>query len=175
MKVSTNYSNIKFVYILAVIFGSVLCLFPSNKAEALSVSARIADQSVEVSGGDRLYFEVEIKYPENIRRKDLRVEYQVLENGEVIATEKVLRAVETQASFLDYIVVPQSAKGGIHELDVVIADYEDLHAEVSASFKIIKGLDQALIYFFILLLAILLVGILVALQIRVITLKNKQS
>lgn len=150
----------------------VIAVFYPSPAYALNIAARIGDQYTEVQGGDRLYFEVDIKYPENPRRKDLRIEYQIIEpaspaggNGEIIASEKVLRAVETQASFLDYIVVPKSAKGGIHDLNVIITDYENLHEEVSATFKILKGIDQVTTYFFIMLGAILLVAVLVIIQI----------
>lgn len=142
----------------------LLFLLP-HSAHALTIAARVSDQSTEVIGGDRLYFEVEIKYPENPRRKDLRIEYQILENNKLIASEKVLRAVETQASFLDYIVVPKSAKGGLHDLNVIITDYDGLHEEVSATFKVLKGIDQVTTYFFIILGAILLVAILVVVQI----------
>lgn len=138
---------------------------PAPPAHALSIAARISDQSTEVEPTDRLYFEVEVKYPENPQRKDLRVEYQIIEDGQVIASEKVLRAVETQASFLDYIVVPESTKGGIKELNVIITDYEDLHQEVSATFRVLRGVDQVQMYFFILLGTILLVGLLVMFQI----------
>ncbi len=143
-----------------------VCFIYPHFAYALNIAARISDQSTEIIGGDRLYFEVEIKYPENPRRKDLRIEYQLLEDEEVIASEKVLRAVETQASFLDYIVVPQSTKSGVKKLNVIITDYEDLHKEVSATFKVLKGRNQTETYFFILLGAILLVAVLVIIQIR---------
>jgi len=153
-------------FVLLLVLG-IWCLgFGVSPAYALNIAARISDQSTEVIGGDRLYFEIEIKYPENPRRKDLRIEYQIFEKGEVIASEKVLRAVETQASFLDYIVVPQSTKSGLKELNVIITDYEDLHQEVSASFKVLKGRNQTEIYFYILLGAIFLVAILVIMQIR---------
>ncbi len=159
-----RHKHIPLSLIILVILG-VFSIYP-HSAFALNIAARISDQSTEVIGGDRLYFEVEIKYPENPRRKDLRIEYQILENGEIVASEKVLRAVETQASFLDYIVVPQSAKSGLKELNVIITDYEDLHQEVSATFKVLKGRNQTETYFFILLGAILLVAVLVIIQIR---------
>lgn len=135
-------------------------------AFALNIAARISDQSTEALGGDRLYFEVEIKYPENSRRKDLRLEYQIIDGGDVIASEKVLRAVETQASFLDYIVVPKSARKGTHSLNVVIADYDALREEVSATFQVLGGADKVTTYFFILLGAIVLIGGLAMAQIR---------
>lgn len=155
--------------IITIFFSIALLAFSvvfiPSPAYALNIAARISDQSTEVVGGDRLYFEVEIKYPENPRRKDLRIEYQIIENDDIIASEKVLRAVETQASWLDYIVVPQSTRRGVKELHVIIEDYESLHQEVSATFRVLKGKNQVEAYFFILLGAILLVAILVAFQI----------
>ncbi len=143
----------------------VFSVFPLS-ARALSLSAYISDQSTEVSPGDRLYFDVEIKYPENSQRADLRLTYEIVENSNVIASEKVLRAVETQTSFLDYIVVPKNAKSGTHELKVIVEDYANLHQEVSASFSILKSINQLTVYFFILLGAVVLVGGLVFAQIR---------
>ena len=151
--------------ILIIILSAVFLIFPS-KSEAINIAARIGDQYTEVLGGDRLYFEIEIKYPENPRRKDLRLEYQILENDEIIASEKVLRAVETQVSFLDYIVIPENTTSGMKELRVIITDYEDLHQEVSASFNIARRINQLQIYFFIILGAILTVGVLILWQIR---------
>lgn len=155
-----------FIFLISAIASTFVLSIPRD-ARALNITARIGDQYTEVIGGDRLYFEIEIKYPENPRRKDLRLEYQIIEDGKVIASEKVLRAVETQASFLDYIVVPQSVNSGIKTLNVVIEDYETLHQEVSASFRVLKGRNQLEAYFFILLGAILLVIVLVFIQIRI--------
>ena len=106
------------------VLALVLFFVSAPSVSAFSLTTRIGDQSTELKAGDRLYFDVEIKWPENDRRQDLRVEYQILSDGEVIASEKVLRAVETQASFLDYIVVPQNALEGIKELNVLIETYD---------------------------------------------------
>ncbi len=161
MKRANFYKILPFTPLLFVAFFSYV-----PPVHALNIAARIGDQSTEVIGGDRLYFEVEIKYPENTTRKDLRLEYQILEEEKVIASEKVLRAVETQASFLDYIVVPKSAKSGVHDLSVIITDYDGtLDKSVSATFKVLKGADQVTTYFFIILGAILLVAVLVIIQI----------
>ena len=152
---------------LVFITLAFFCVLPAT-ASALSISTRISDQSTEVSGGDRLYFDVEIKYPENTERKDLRIEYQIREEGQVIASEKVLRAVETQTSFLDYVVVPKSAKSGMHDLHIIVEDYVGLHKEVSATFNVRKGIDQLTAYFFVLLGAVILVGVLVFIQVHLV-------
>ena len=136
---------------------------------AFSLTTRIGDQSTELKAGDRLYFDVEIKWPENDRRQDLRVEYQILSDGEVIASEKVLRAVETQASFLDYIVVPQNALEGIKELNVLIETYDQsLSEKISATFYVAATENKLLVYFIILAAAIGLVVLLVIVQIAMI-------
>lgn len=135
-------------------------------AYAFSLTTRIGDQSTEVKAGDRLYFDVEIKWPENPRRQDLRVEYQILDNGEVIASEKVLRAVETQASFLDYLVVPTNTKSGMKEFNVIIQTYDgSLKEELKATFYVMETSNQTLLYFLILAGAIVLVVALVVFQI----------
>ncbi len=165
-------SNSK-AYITTLIFfivGIIIiysALIPTN-AHALSLDAIISDQSTQVAGGDRLYFEVDIKYPENPTRQDLRLEYQIKEGNKVIATEKVLRAVETQASFLDYIVIPKNIKGGVHELNVIVKDYNgDINESVSATFNVTKGMDEITKYFFVILSVILFVALLVIIQIFV--------
>lgn len=152
------------IFICTGILAIVGLAYPTQ-LYALSVASRIGDQSTEVIRGDRLYFEVEIKYPENPHRADLRINYEILQDGEVVADAQVLRAVETQASFLDYIVVPKSAMSGVHDLRVSIESYDGtLDESVSVSFKVLKGADQVTTYFFILLGVIVLVGVLLMLQ-----------
>ncbi len=168
MKTSRIYIT-TFIFSIVGTFAVFSVLVPAT-AHALSLDAIISDQSTQVAGGDRLYFEVDIKYPENTIRQDLRLEYQIKENGRVIETEKVLRAVETQASFLDYIVVSKNTKGGIHELNVIVKDYKgDINESVSATFNVTKGMDEITKYFFIILAVILFVALLVIVQIFVIS------
>ena len=118
---------------------------------SLSVVVHVPEKYVEVSPGDRVYFEVDIKYPENYVRKDLGLEYTVFYEGDVFLQSKVLKAVETQASFLDFLIIPEGAKTGRYVLNVGVLDYEDLDEEVEASFYVIPGtFSEFKIYFFIL-------------------------
>lgn len=134
----------------------VIIVYPKF-SYAINITVRIGDQYTEISGGDRLYFEVEIKYPENLKRKDLRLEYQIIEpaidagtsgNTKIIASGKVLRVIETQTSFLDYIVVPKNAKAGVKELRVIVADYQELNEEVFATFRVSKPESKTSVRFF---------------------------
>lgn len=150
-----------------VILGIIFLVFLNvESASALSLTVRVPEKYTDVEAGERFYFELEIKYPENPIRKDLRLEYEIKREGEVIAQSKVLKAVETQASFMDFIVIPGNTEGGMHNINVVVSDYEDLKEEVSASFHVVKGANQQLqIYFFILLGVIIFVGFLVIISI----------
>ncbi len=141
-------------------------VFNATPALALSIMVHVPEKYTDVQAGERFYFEVEIKYPENPRRKDLRLNYEIKKDDEVMAQAKHLKAIETQASFMDYIVIPESTETGMYIINVVITDYEGLHEEVSASFHVVgeKG-AQLRIYFFILLGVILFVGVLVVIQI----------
>jgi len=134
---------------------------------ALSLVVHVPEKYTDVTAGERFYFEIEIKYPENPNRKDLRLEYEILtEAGDLVSQSKALKAVETQASFIDFIVIPESAESGLHIISVKVKDYESLSEEVSSSFHVKgAGSDQVMVYLMIILGAIVLVGILVILSI----------
>lgn len=125
---------------------------------ALSIVTHVPEKYTEVFAGERFYFELDIKYPENPSRKDLRLAYEITKDGELIAQSKVLKAVENQTSFIDFIVIPETAETGLYLIDVSIQDYADLREEVSASFHVVNpDSGQFRLYFFILLGAILVV------------------
>jgi len=117
---------------IALVFA---CVY-ATPVFAMNVSVSIPEKYTTVHPGERLYFELAIKYPENKTRKDLRLHYQIVQNGTVLTQTKVLRAIETQASFMDFVTVPLQIKPGSYVLNVVIEDYEHLHKEVSVSFAI---------------------------------------
>jgi len=152
-----------------IMLGMVLFnLISIASVSALSVVVHVPEKYTDVMAGERLYFEIEVKYPENPSRKDLRLNYEILKDGEVIAQSKVLKAIETQASFMDFIVIPESTDSGMHIIKVKIADYESLSEEVEASFHVTTGEgEQIKMYFFILLGVIILVGILVVVNIAI--------
>ncbi len=149
------------------IFLLVFNFISLTSVSALSIIVHVPEKYTDVNAGERFYFEIEVKYPENPSRKDLRLNYEIVdENNNLIAQSKVLKAIETQASFIDFIVIPESAKTGLHIIKVDVSDYEVLSEEVSASFQVVsKGSGQLKTYFFILLGATILVGILVVFSI----------
>ena len=159
----------KYRYIIILLL--TLNFISMTSVSALSVVVHVPEKYTDVIAGERFYFEIEVKYPENPSRKDLRLNYEISKNEEIVAQSKTLKAIENQASFIDFIVIPKSATPGMHIINVKIKDYKDLSEEVSASFHIIsENSDKVKIYFFILLGTVILVGILVAVNIM----KNKE-
>ena len=144
----------------------ILSFISMAAVSALSVVVHVPEKYTDVQAGERFYFEIEVKYPENPSRKDLRLNYEIVnEENNVIAQSKVLKAIETQASFIDFIVIPESAEKGLHIIKVKISDYTDLSEEVSASFHVVSVGGKIKTYFFILLGAVILVGLLVVINI----------
>lgn len=151
---------------LAIIIFLIVFITKPAPVLALGLTVHVPEKYTNVSAGERFYFELDVKYPENPSRKDLRLTYQILEAENVIAESQVLKAVEAQASFIDFIVIPDNAKGGIHTIKVMVSDYGKLSEEVSATFHIVgKPADQIKLYFFLLLGAIGMVGTLVIVNI----------
>ena len=155
----------KTIWIFVIVV--VINLLTAIPVHALSIAVHVPEKYTDVRAGERFYFEIGIRYPENPLRKDLRLNYEILKDDELIAQSKLLKAIETQASFMDFIVIPESAEEGLHIINVKISDYADLSEEVSASFHVISdGSNQIRKYFFVLLGAIVSVGALVGFEIH---------
>ena len=151
---------------LSILFLLVIILWPESQVFAFNAAIHVPEKYTDVLAGERFYFEIEIKYPENTSRKDLRLEYNITKNGEIISQSKVLKAIETQASFMDYVVIPNSAEQGLYEIKVKISDYQGLNKETSASFNVASQDNSMLYYFLVLLAAIIIFGVFVMIEIR---------
>ena len=126
--------NVKLSLSLLVAF-----LLLSQMGHAMTVAVSIPEKYAEIQAGEQVYFETEVKWPENDGRKDLRLEYVIRsQDGEDIAYLKVLKAIETQASFMDSMSVAESTKPGVYNIYLELKDYGNLSQEVAASFRVAK-------------------------------------
>ena len=93
----------------------------------------------------------------------MRLEYKVVDTeGNLVAQSKVLKAVETQASFIDSIAIPKSLANGVYILNLNMLDYQELNEEVSTSFHVVTlEADRIKSYFYILLVVVSFVAVLV--------------
>ncbi len=147
---------------LFLLIGCVV-LSSLTDVSALTVSVHVPEKYQEVQGGDRLYFELILKYPENPTRVDLRLEYKVLDsNGNLVTQAKGLKAVETQASFLEFIVLPEEMELGPHTISIDIKDYGDLSQNVEGGFSVSRNrVDMLFAYIYVLTGAVFFMMILI--------------
>lgn len=128
----------KFKYFKILIIFVVVML--PNFASAMSITIGIPEKYSEVKAGEKVYFETEVKWPENDNRKDLRIEYYIYDkSGNEVAYLKVLKAIETQASFMDSISIPESIAPGMYKISANFNDYKNLNQEVAVSFNVAKS------------------------------------
>jgi len=150
-----------FILLLLLIF------FNLGSVPSLSAKVFVPEKYSEVYSGERVYFGIEVKYPENPSRKDLILEYQILNSeNEIIAGSKVLKAIETQASFMDFLIIPEGIKSGKYIIKIKIGDYEDLNQEISTNFKIIGyKRDKSILYFSVIIFTIIFMSVLIIISV----------
>ncbi len=148
--------------LLVIMILFLVCINLAS-VSALSITVHVPEKYNEVNAGERFYFEIAVKYPENPTRIDLRLTYEVVDaNGNVIASSKTLKAVETQASFIDFIVLPDEMDFGKHDIDISIRDYGDLDEKVGSSFNVTKNrVDKLFLLVYVLIGAVVLLAILI--------------
>ena len=126
----------RFKTILFTLLFLTVLLLPGF-ASAMSVTISIPANYSSVKVGTPVYFETDVKWPENTTRQDLRIEYSVKDaSGTEVAYSKVLKAIETQASFVDNITIPELAKPGLYKIYATLTDYASLNQNVVASFNV---------------------------------------
>lgn len=141
----------------------ILLIFHMVDVSAIEVSVDISERYQEVQAGESIYFEIELKDKEAVGRHDISLEYEIKYGDEVIAFLKELKAIETQASFVESIEVPEDAESGIHSI-VVTVNYED-SAEASFYVKSLEE-EQIEVYFLMLAAVVLVVGSLIWLEVH---------
>ena len=152
-----------------LIFLMVMIISPKSVG-AMTVTVGIPETYSEVIAGEKVYFETEVKWPENIGRKDLRIEYSVFnKDGGEVAYLKVLKAIETQASFMDSIPIPESVSPGLYKVVVKVSDYKNLTQEVAASFNVVRAGNNIQTYLFIIIGLLSFLSVFVIVQVVVIT------
>lgn len=138
----------------------ILAFFLPLSTHAATALIHVPEKYSVVKAGQRFYYQLDIVYPENNRRRDLDILYTVSKGGNVIARAKFLKAIETQSSFIDFFVIPEDAPSGLYtiEVEVTTVDSGAKWGGISATFRITNDPNWPLIYFIVLLCAILLTG-----------------
>ncbi|HVU06714.1 MAG TPA: hypothetical protein VHE10_02935 [Candidatus Paceibacterota bacterium] len=152
--------------LLAAIFAVFGAALGADKARAASVTVYVPEKYASVHAGERLYFQIEALFPENDMRRDFQISYRVLEDGKPIADAEFVKAIETQASFVDFVIVPEKAKAGRHAIEVRVSNAQVTDAKASASFDVESDFNWLVFYAGVLLAAVAAVGVSLSLEIQ---------
>jgi len=144
------------------IFLFLLLICFINFVSSLSLDLSIPKEYSEVVSGESVYFQINVKYPENTLRQDLVLEYKILdENGKVLARLETLKAIETQFSLFESIVVPKDLVSGMYVLNVQVSSGGILMNEINTSFNVVDEKESLLVIFLIIFLGAVIFGIII--------------
>jgi len=134
-----------------------------GELNGLELSVVVPEKYQRVQAGEMLQFQISLKNIQKAGRHDIQLDYYIKKNEITITHRRELKAVETQASFLASIKVPEETLPGIYNIMVQINEEED----ALATFYVKSSdIGQIRTYLIILIIAILVVGIMITWQLR---------
>jgi len=137
--------------------------------EGLEVSVFVPEKYQRVQAGEMLQFQTSLKNIQKAGRQDIQLDYYIKKNEITITHRRVLKAVETQASFLDSIKVPEETLPGIYNIEVEINEEE---SAIATFYVKSSDVGQIRTYLIILIIAIVLVGGMISWQLHRLTKKR---
>ena len=140
----------------------------SGDLKGLEISVFVPEKYQNVQAGEMLQFQISLKNIERAGRHDIQLDYYIKKNEITISNRRELKAVETQASFLSSIKVPEETLPGIYNIEVQINEEES----ALATFYVKSSeVGQIRNYLIILIVAIVLVGGMISWQLHKLTKK----
>jgi len=107
----------------------------------------ILEKYHNTKAGEAIYFQVEIQEPERVGRHDVSLEYKIKQDNKVLVSSKELKAIETQASFIVSLNIPDYASSGAYFLSVTTDETEI----VEVSFNV-RGSEEERSQFYFLII-----------------------
>jgi len=135
----------------------------SGDLRGLELSVVVPEKYQRVNAGDSLQFQVSIKNIQTTGRYDIQLDYFIKKNEIVVANRRELKAIETQASFLSSITVPEETLPGIYNIEVQVNEEE---SAVATFYIQSNELGQIRTYLIILIVAIVVVGVMISWQLH---------
>jgi len=124
----------------------------------IELSVIVPEKYQRLQAGEMLQFEVELKNIPLAGRQDIQLDYYIKKNDIIISHRRELKAVETQASFLSSIKVPEETLPGIYDIEVKINEEK---SSMDTFYVTSSDIRQIRIYFIILITSILVIGALI--------------
>jgi hypothetical protein len=163
-------------YLPVLLIASII--FVTSFCSALTITASVPGQYQTVSPGNPVYVHTEVKWPENNAKVDLVVEYNITNtSGNSVAYLKVLRAIETQTSFLDSIQVPSGTPSGEYTVSENISFPGSTAQEVASSFTVSSpdSTSNGMLMTYILVIAgiVMLIAVLAVIELAILLKKKR--
>jgi len=170
-------SKIKYILVSSIILIMLLCcgliwklnrdsipgitgkVIENRELEGLELSVEVPEKYQRVQAGEMLQFEVTLKNIQKAGRQDIQLDYYIKKNEITIVHRRELKAVETQASFLSSIKVPEETLPGIYNIEVEINEEK---SSLATFYVKSSDIRQIRTYLIILVIAIIIVGTLIS-------------
>ncbi len=141
----------------------------SGDLQGLELSVFVPEKYQNVQAGEMLQFQISLKNIQKLGRHDIQLDYYIKKNEITISNRRELKAVETQASFLASIKVPEETLPGIYNIEVQINEEE---SAIATFYVKSSDIGQIRTYLIVLIIAILVVGGLISWQLNKLTKKR---
>src|SRR4030043_771758 len=129
----------KTLFIEILVLGLLLLSLAAAQENPFNLEVQIADTHKNIQAGGELWFTTKIMNLAGQQRMDITLNYNILDSQKnILASKSETLAIETQASFVGNINIPENAPEGNYELDVQIVVNNKEEAEGKDSFEIIK-------------------------------------
>lgn len=141
-------------------------IISGGELEGLELSVVVPEKYQNVRAGEMLQFKIELKNIEKAGRHDIQLDYYIKKNDITLAHRRELKAIETQASFLSSIKVPEETLPGLYNIEVQINEEE---SSIEVFYVKSSEVGQIRAYLIILIIAIVLVGGMISWQLHKLT------
>jgi len=129
----------KTLFIELAIISLILFNLASAQENPFNLEVHIADAHKGMQAGEDLLFTTKILNLAGQQRMDITLNYNILDSQKNTLTSKSeTLAIETQASFVGNIKIPENTPEGDYELDVQLIVNNKEEAKGKDSFEIIK-------------------------------------
>lgn len=132
----------------------------------LELSVVVPEKYQNIRAGEMLQFKIELKNIEKAGRHDVQLDYYIKKNDITLAHRRELKAIETQASFLSSIKVPEETLPGLYNIEVQINEEE---SSIEVFYVKSSEVAQIRTYLILLIVAIIVVGGMISWQLHKLT------
>jgi hypothetical protein len=168
----TSYTKLKTVMLLLflLIINEVLA------QSSFNLEVEIAQGYKTISPEEDLWFTTKIMNLAGEKRMDITLVYEIYDNkSSLIASKSETVAIETQASFVGSLKIPQNAQNGDYNLNVNLLVNNNKEAEGKDNFKVIKKNNKKMVPAIIIVLILSFITIVTYLAIKSKTILEKHQ